>query len=229
MEDSKRFEDVVVLGKRLVSELGPEQSTSTLGNWIAHHIAELIVEAEQADEEAKTALEDRCRSAILALWKHIEVFPRGTRPLEDLEALLETIRALDPNNGAFFYQKQAQEAADKSNLSEESKEWLALSRGLDYSARVLIEMCLKNAANCVPSEIQEWYELSETVSDIEPLTIRVVRSITNREDINTEKEDEAKKALIESLQDRKERLQGMIQMAELLASSIEQEVKELAS
>ena len=196
MEDSRQFEGVIALGKRLVSELGSEQSTSTLGNWMAHHIAELIIEAEQADNEAKSALEDRCRSAILALWKHIEVFPRGTRPLENLEPVVATIRALDPNNGAFFYQQRAQEAVDKSSLPDESKEWLNLSRGLDYSARLLIGMCLKNAANCLSSEGQKWYELSKKASDVEPLTISIARMVAEEVDTDTDKEGTAKKALI---------------------------------
>ena len=53
MELSKPPKDVSELGQHLVRELGFEDRGETLGRWMAHHLAELLDQAENA----KTAAE----------------------------------------------------------------------------------------------------------------------------------------------------------------------------
>ena len=121
MEKSKQYKDVIALGKLLVNELSASQSDDTLARWMAHHVSEVMQAAEKSTGLRKTEAEDRCREAILSLWKHISDFPRGHRPLADIEPLVATIRALDPDYREYFYHSQAQFFLDNSTLSEESK------------------------------------------------------------------------------------------------------------
>ena len=223
----KNYKNVLALGRLLVTELDLEKSVDTLGRWMAHHISELIVEAEETKGSDKSDAEDRCREAVLALWNHIRVFPRGHRPLENIEPLLATIQALDPENQAYFYQSEAQSQIEQSTLSDGAKKWLELSRGIDYSARLLISMCLKNVANEITEEKRDLLELARSLNADTPIT-SVVRILTDEQ----EKSDEEQKAevireAIKTLRSRRERLRSMVEMSELLVSLIDDDIKSM--
>ena len=226
MEQSKQFSDVLALGKKLVQELGLVQSVDTLSRWMAHYISELILEANQAEDEKKQKIQTQCQKAILDLWKHIEVFPRGARPLEDLEPIFATIRALNPDVSTYFYEEEAQKCIDRSKLSEEAKQWLDLSRGLDYSARLLINMCLKKVVEMTLKECQEWAGLSRKANADKIPIIDIVQKIDD-DLIQVESGKDTIKKRIELLQDHRDRLQSMIDMAELLAKEIDSEIVKL--
>ena len=50
-EPSERYTAIVQLGKKLVEELALNNSVDTLGRWMAHHIAELIYDAENTTDD----------------------------------------------------------------------------------------------------------------------------------------------------------------------------------
>jgi len=229
MEQSKQFNDVLALGRKLVCELKLEQSGDTLARWMAHHLAELIIATEQAKGDELPEFEKRCRETILALWKHLDVFPEDIRPLKNLEPIIATIKALDPKEQTYFYRTQAQEAADNSELPEDAKEWLKLSTGLDYSARILIKMCLENAARSGADENQEWFELGINAFDDELPVVGILRILVDGQNDQTESENAAINSRLELLQDRRDRLREMVKMADLLASNIEEEIAKLTS
>ena len=223
----KHFKDVLALGDLLVKELNLEQSVDTLGRWMAHHISELIVEAEKTKGSHKTDVEDRCHEAVLALWDHISVLPRGHRPLENIEPLLAIIQALDPEKQAYFYQSGAQSQIKQSTLSDGAKKWLELSRGIDYSARLLISMCLKNVANEIAEEKRDWFELARSLDADTPIT-SVVRILTDEQEKSDEEQKaEAIREAIKTLRSRRERLRKMVEMSELLVSSIDDDIKSM--
>lgn len=226
MEKSKHYKDILALGRLLVIELGLEQSVDTLGRWMAHHISELIVEADKTGSD-KPDVEDRCREAVLALWKHIRFFPKGQHPIENIEPLLATIQALDPENQAYFYQSAAQTQIDQSTLSDEAKNWLELSLGIDYSARLLISMCLKNVAQEIAEEKSDLLELARSLDADTPIT-HVVRILTDeQEKSDGEQKVEVIREAIKTLRSRRERLMSMVEMSELLVSSIDADIKSM--
>src|SRR4051794_2577180 len=70
-EPSKTPKDVLALGRQIVSELGLEPGVDTLSKWMAHHIAELISDAEpQTDPEVKRNKEAQAAVSISKLWQH---------------------------------------------------------------------------------------------------------------------------------------------------------------
>ena len=227
MEKSKNYKDVLTLGKLLVKELGLEQSVDTLGRWMAHHISELIVEADKTEGSDKSDVEDRCREAVLALWNHINVLPRGHRPFENIEPLLATIQALDPENQAYFYQSEAQSKIEQSTLSNQAKNLLELSLGIDYSARLLIGMCLKYAANEIAEEKRDLLELAKSLDADTPITNVIVTLTDEQEKSNEEQEAEVIREAIKTLRSRRERLRKMVEMSELLVSSIDDDIKSM--
>jgi hypothetical protein len=187
----------------------------------------LIVQGEKTKGNDKSEVEDRCREAILALWKHISVFPREHRPLADIEPLLATIQALDPENQAYFYQSEAQSQIEQSTLSDGAKKWLELSRGIDYSARLLIGMCLKNVAQEIAEEKRDLLELARSLDADTPITY-VVRVLTDEQEKSDEEQKvEVIREAIKTLRNRRERLRSMVEMSEFLAVSIEEDIKGL--
>ncbi|MDM7920809.1 MAG: hypothetical protein QUS14_00800, partial [Pyrinomonadaceae bacterium] len=70
------------LGKHLVRELGLESGVDTLGRWLAHRIAELIVAAEKAPTLAmRRKAEAAAIETILKVWEKREDLPREVYPL----------------------------------------------------------------------------------------------------------------------------------------------------
>ncbi|MGH3719388.1 MAG: hypothetical protein ACRDRI_11240 [Pseudonocardiaceae bacterium] len=83
------------LGEQIVHELGLERSNDTLSRWLAHHVAELINAAQDAQqtltpEQAHQAAQ-QCRAAILQLWQHRTSWPHGWPP----PGALQITRQLD--------------------------------------------------------------------------------------------------------------------------------------
>ncbi len=227
MEKSKHYNDVLTLGRLLVKELDLEKSVDTLGRWMAHHISELIDKAEKIKGKEKADVEDRCRDAILDLWNHVSVFPRGHRPLDDIEPIVATIQALDPQNKAFFHISEAESLIKKSSLSDKAKEWLDMSMGIDYSARLLISLCLQKAANEINEKNQELLELVRSLDVDTPRSI-VVRIITEKqEQSDDEQQIESLREKIESLKERRDRLKAMVEMSERLFTSIDTDIESL--
>src|SRR4051812_2064411 len=70
-EHSSTPRDVLALGRKLVEELELGPGVDTLGRWMAHHVAELMLNAEHsADLDDRRANEDRAVDTILRIWDH---------------------------------------------------------------------------------------------------------------------------------------------------------------
>lgn len=76
----------------------------TLGKWMAHHIAELINDAETATAADRSSKVTVAIEAILMFWDHRATVDR-IDPLRDLKPLLRVIKTLDPEEnrwGIYF-------------------------------------------------------------------------------------------------------------------------------
>ena len=224
MEKSKSYKEILDLGKLLVKELNPEHSVDTLGRWMAHHISELIIEAEKTEGKGRADVMDRCCEAVLALWQHARFFPREHRPIENVEPLLTTIRALDPKNQGYFYRSEAQSQIENSTLSEQAKNWLKLSLEIDSSARLLIKICLENAANDITEENSDLIEVARSLDVDTPIT-HVLRTLTSEDEKSEEEQKtEVIHDAIKNLRNRRDKLRKMIEMSELVATSIDNDI-----
>lgn len=227
MAKLKQSKEILRLGELLVKELDLDQSVDTLGRWMSHHISDLMAEVENSIGPEQNVAEDRCREAILALWQHINVFQRSHRPLEDTDTLFATIRALDPDNTVYFYFTEARKKIENSDLSEESKTWLELTRGIDYSARLLIGMCLSKAVADIKNDNEEWLELAKSLDAEIPQT-QVIRLLC-KESSSSNNEPEAGriKQEVDILTNRKDRLKALVNLSQHLSSEIDERLLEL--
>ena len=62
--------------------------------------------------------------------------------------------------------------------TEEAECWLELAKGIDYSARLLVGRCLKNAAEEIAQENSDWLDLAESLDADLPFT-NVVRFVAS--------------------------------------------------
>jgi hypothetical protein len=153
---SLRSEAIFELGKRIVEELGPDQSVDTLARWMAHYVAELIKATETASGAERQAKMAACASAILDLWEHRRRFPNGMRPFQELERISRALESLDLEGNTPRYYRSPLDLIDEEGESAEAREWLGAAKNLDYSAKILIRYCLACAAESAQGSGSRW-------------------------------------------------------------------------
>ena len=95
-ESSKPWTAILTLGQRLVKELGLEDGVDTLGRWMAHRVAELMQQAEQAETLAEQqSAKQECSELILRIWERRAFLPYG-RPLAEVAEFLRNFTSSPP-------------------------------------------------------------------------------------------------------------------------------------
>jgi hypothetical protein len=90
----KDRQEILALGQQLIKELELEPRGDTLGRWMAHHVAELIRQAEEAsDASVRQQAEERAVETILRIWGRRSTVDR-INPLKDLRPVLVALRTL---------------------------------------------------------------------------------------------------------------------------------------
>lgn len=85
------------LGSHLVEELALQDSNDTLGRWLAHHLAQLMTEAQQAKTAvARREASRRAAELILKIWDRRAVLPGNSNPLAYYKEPLQILSALRP-------------------------------------------------------------------------------------------------------------------------------------
>lgn len=221
---SERYEATLELGRKLTKELGLDQSVDTLGRWMAHYIAELIQETEKAIYEERPSKMQACSDAILNLWKYRHTMQNGKRPFEELEPLLRILESLDPENGTPRHFRSARAVADGAEENKETKFWLKLIDGLDYSAKVLIRYCLTQAAQTALDKSAEWVALAEAAGADEGAEFPLIRFVFEEDSMlkaSNPSETERKR-----IEDRIGRLEEFANMAMKVVIELRQEVQQ---
>ncbi|RFC31658.1 MAG: hypothetical protein DID92_2727745667 [Candidatus Nitrotoga sp. SPKER] len=213
------------LGRMLTKELDLDQSVDTLGRWMAHYIAELINDTENASAEERPTKMRACSEAILSLWKHRHELPSGKRPFETLEPILRTLESLDPNDDTPRYFRTVRSAAEEGDDDGDTKSWLKIIDGLDYSAKILIRYCLSQAAKNALDKSAEWVLLAEAVGEEDGIEFPVIRIIVD--ETNLLKEPDPDGETRKQLEDRLSRLEGFTNMATALTSQLRQKIQKI--
>ncbi len=170
------------LGKRLVQELGVEDSNDTLSRWMAHYIAEKIEEAQSAKSKTKRSPMRECFRAILELWEHRNAFPMGRRPFGNFESLFQTLSSLDIDDTTPRYFRMPRAVA-ADNVASESQKWLDAAANVDDAARVLIRYCLAVAAENAVDRSRDWVELIEALDRPKDFDVQIVHFLAD--DVDT--------------------------------------------
>lgn len=93
------------LGKHIVTELQLRERGDWLRHWLAHHIAELIRDAQDApDQHTRRRAAELATEAILKVWGHRADLPGNVNPLAHYREALKTLLELKPpNNGSLKF------------------------------------------------------------------------------------------------------------------------------
>ena len=205
MVERIQSDSVVALGKKLVDELGLDQSVDTLGRWMAHYMAEKIEAAECATGDARDQKMAECRDAILKLWAHRSELPNVQRPFKEFERLFRALRSLDLDDPTPRYFPQASVAVEQDEESDATKRWLKKASAIDYAAKALIRYCLANAVQDAVDKSRDWIALAEAIAKDEETDIRAIRAIVEgAEDLKSENPDDKARARMEELVDKLE-------------------------
>lgn len=211
------------LGQALVNELGLDPGTDTLSRWMAHYIAELIHSAEISGGENKMAERAACAEAILALWQHRHELPSGKRPFEDWESSMNALKSLGLGDSPPRYFRPQREEVDETSESTQTREWIELADGLDYSARLLIRHCLANAAETAIDKSKKWVKLAENAGLGDDVDLKMIRIITEEEELLCgDSPDDPSRAELES---RIEKLKAFVNLADEMLVSMKSSIE----
>lgn len=217
MEKSPRFEGVVALGKRLVAELRLNDSSDTLGRWMAHYVAELIKTAEGSDKKAEAARRE-CADIILQLWRHVDCFPRGKRLFENLQPILAALESLKPDNDRPRYFVSIHSEAENSEKSSEADDWLKIASGIDDAAKLLIRYALLRAAEGSVEKGDEWVKLALEAGVTDDPQLLIIRFFADEEKLR--KESDPNEDARKEIQRRLEKLRAFVELTEQLAGDL---------
>lgn len=224
-ERSAHSDAVVALGKRLVSELNLQDSVDTLGRWMAHYIAEVMLEAEAANGDDRLAKQGRARDAILALWAHRFELPNGKRPFSEFEPILRSLASLDPESESSRYFSKFRGPDDESNESKETQEWIELASAIDYSSKILIDYCLSSAADAALHKSKEWVKLAKEAGIDDSFEFIAIRFIKDQSDLMNETDLNSHQRRV--LTDRKKKLEAFLSSASAFANDLDTRLNSL--
>ena len=213
-----RSSAVLELGKKILAEL--EGQDDLLTSWIAHYIAQRIEEAQNASAETKRAAEDFCANAILELWRYRSCLPKHLRPFGELEPIQRALASLDVDDIDYRYYALILLEAAAADVEIETKQWLELAFGIDYSARLLIQSALRAAAQRAVSQAEPWVDLARCAGAEEGVESVIVNFVRGG-DIETEAIGYRQH---EELLGRVSRLEGFAELAMLLAKDLRAEI-----
>lgn len=201
---SIRSDSVLRLGKRLVDELGLNETNDTLSRWMAHYIAEKIKDVEAASSKDRNEKLAACADAILKLWAHRSELPNGKRPFEDFEPISRALASLDPDDTMPRYFRPIRSVATEDAEDTKTTQWFEIASGIDATARLLIWYCLAAAAETALDKVREWVELAKAAGVDEDLGVSIVLQFAddagvlgskNPEDLERERIEEFLKKL----------------------------------
>lgn len=114
----------MALGELIVNELELTDGCDTLGKWMAHHLASLIVQAKRTDGMQAEATQEAI-NLILKLWDRRNSLPGTADPLSKLRRAINVIDYLGPNSSPFYQQSQDKQEADLAMLFDGLRQLVA--------------------------------------------------------------------------------------------------------
>lgn len=138
LDASIPFTDLCSFGRKLIDALQLEP-TDTLGRWMAHFLAERLVDAERATGPEKECLEREVFDLVLQLWKHRGGWPGRRRPFQETDDLADRLRTFIDRTRPWYF------GPDTVDSNHSPGDWIDKARALDRTARDLIGWCITHA------------------------------------------------------------------------------------
>lgn len=187
-------QDVINLGKAIITELGMETDCNTPARWLVHYIAENINKSDNCKGEEKDVAERNCVDAIFKLWHHRSELPRGINPFTEFESVFRGLSRLDNSSQKPYFNEFSQfDHEVNQDESPESKQWVDIAISIDKVAKELVSESFNSAAAvAITDKSKEILKLSPEGSGED---IRIMLSFFSDEDDESKSKDKEIKVL----------------------------------
>ncbi|HEY5211567.1 MAG TPA: AVAST type 3 anti-phage protein Avs3b [Acidobacteriaceae bacterium] len=224
-EIGQRSDAIIKLGEKLLEELNSDR-VDTLGRWMAHSIAELIAEAENAPTSDKKQLKVACAEEILKIWAHRQQLPGGFRPFNDFEPVMRTLQSLDldPQFPRYFDRLIAHE--DSEEEGTEARKWQKIAVGVDSAAKILIRVCLAAAVAKAVDRNRPWIALAESITEENNNDISTIRFLLDNADLVSAKDPKERDR--QQLKEALEKLDGFESLVKILRKDLKSKLRHLS-
>lgn len=94
---------MLALGREIVRQFELTDRGTVLARWMAHHVAEIIAEAEAAEGQVRRSLEKQAVDLILRIWRHRRSLPDPADPLAGYREAIEVLGRLLPDSNPWLF------------------------------------------------------------------------------------------------------------------------------
>ncbi|MGW3911982.1 hypothetical protein ACWEBX_10715 [Streptomyces sp. NPDC005070] len=168
-EDAASFERTLELGKEIADSLS---ENDVLGRWMAHHIGDLIIRAENATGAEADGIRREAVSAILALWNHRTALPSRTPPLDAFEPVFRALERLSGPQDPWSFYRMFPPGREPSEDDMVGAPLLRIALGLEETVRGVAGEIVALAAQEAASKEAKWLRLSEHLEEDEQRAAR---------------------------------------------------------
>ena len=169
-------EEILKLGRKIISELDLVYTVNTLARWMGHYLAELIHKIDTIDSESeKTDLRKECCSLILEIWEKRERVPIE-KPLERLKPVINVIELLKKREHPFIFHDFP---SNNRDLNVNDPEWIGFLKVVKNNSEIIYKKSLKAmVSNEILKKDNEWViKHGNLLSDDEKQIVEYLNSI----------------------------------------------------
>lgn len=168
-EDAASFERTLELGKEIADSLS---QSDVLGRWMAHHIGDLIVQAENATGAEANDIRREATTAILALWNHRAAFSSPSSPLDAFEPVFRALERLSESQGPWSFYRMFPPGREPSEDDMVGAPLLRVALSLEATVRGVAHEIVALAAQEAADKEAKWLKLSEHLEEDEQRAAR---------------------------------------------------------
>ncbi|AGP78819.1 hypothetical protein I633_15195 [Alteromonas mediterranea 615] len=213
-------QEVINLGKAIITELGMEIECNTPARWLVHYIAENIHKSENCQGEEKEAAERKCVDAIFKLWHHRSELPRGINPFSEFDSVFRGLSRLDNSSQKPYFNEFSQfDHQIAPEETAESKQWVDIAISIDKAAKELVSESFNSAA--VLAITEKCRKILKLAPEGSGEDIRIMLSFISDEEANS-KENE-----IKAIESKIEKVEALKSICELFIEKYQKDITQI--
>lgn len=152
----------MALGIKLSAHL---EKTDTLGRWMAHHLADRIVNLEQITGSDRVRAENEITDLIFRFWSIRRNFPGDAYPLVEIDDVESAIARLAPGRRAWSYYNIFEPNFEPASEELDTNTTLNAALHIDRIAGNLVNSLIGYAATVATTKNATWVEHLENIGD----------------------------------------------------------------
>lgn len=215
-------QEVINLGKAIITELGMETDCNTPARWLVHYIAENINKSDNCKGEEKDVAERNCVDAIFKLWHHRSDLPRGINPFTEFDSVFRGLSRLDNSSQKPYFNEFSQFVHEiAQDETSECKQWVDIAISIDKIAKELISESFKSAADVALSDRSK--ETLRLAPEDSGEDIRIMLSFLSDED----DESKSKSKEIKVIESKLAKVEALKSMCDVFVEKYNHELLQL--